>query len=178
MARQASCQFHSREDDMHSSGWVTLLRLIPPNHQENLTITTTNGAEIALYRLLRIEDEYLVARGRMMGTTDGGTFFVVPFDRINHIGFAKPIKEHQVRNIFGEACEAPTIKEATETEEETAPAAEAADAKPEEKQAPPKTGGAAPGRKKPGEGNNGAGVDKSNLLERLRARRSATDYPR
>jgi hypothetical protein len=146
---------------MQSSGWVTLLRLIPPNHQENLIITTTNGVEIALHRLLRIEDEYLVARGRMMGTTDGGTFFVLPFDRINHIGFAKPIKEHQVRNIFGEACEAPAVNEKAETEE-PAPAAEAADG--------------APGQK--GNGNNAAGVDKSNLLERLRARRSATEYPR
>jgi hypothetical protein len=154
---------------MQSSGWITLLRLVPPAYQENLAITTQNGAEIAIHRIVRIEEEYMVVRGRVMGTTDGGSFFVVPFDRINHIGFPRPLKEHQIRGMFGEVCDPSAGEKATAS----------ADGSPSEETSPSAAATEDGNRAGPDSGlHKPTTVEKSNLLERLRARRSASEFSR
>ena len=72
-------------------------------------LLTSIGTEIAIQGILRMEEEYLVLRGRVAGTTDSGRVFFVPYDQINFVAFQKPVKEREVYAMYGE--ESPPEKE-------------------------------------------------------------------
>lgn len=149
---------------MHSAAWLSFLRQIPPARHENLSITTVNGNEIAIQSILRAEHDYLVIRGRMMGTTEGGNFFVVPFDQINFLSFHKSITEADVRSFLGESGavgDLPLTATKQETALEPAPVIAVA---PTNAPSPESLSVDRP-----------QAVDKATLLERLRSRRAVVD---
>ena len=163
---------------MQSGGWIALLRLIPPAQQENLVFTTTSGSEIAIQGVVRTEPDYMVVRGRLTGTTDGGGFFFLPYDQIHFVGFQKPLKEADVRAMFGEkvfqdivrqetsAAPPPPVAEAAPTAEAMAAPAPPPPAKTSDSGVRPGVGTPAAPEPRPGATNKAA------LLERLRSRRS------
>jgi hypothetical protein len=164
---------------MQSGGWIALLRLIPPAQQENLIFTTTSGNEIAIQGVVRTEPDYMVVRGRLTGTTDGGGFFFLPYDQIHFVGFLKPLKEADIRAMFGEKVFQDIVRQETSPSAPPPPAAEPAPA-PEATAAPvppppAKTGdsGVAPRPSAPATPESRPGAtNKAALLERLRSRRS------
>src|SRR5947209_794025 len=88
---------------MQNPAWVSLLRRIPPAQHQNLLVMTTIGVEVALQSMLRLDEEFLVIRGRLKGSTDTGRVFFIPYDQINYIGFQKPVKESVVEAVFSDA---------------------------------------------------------------------------
>jgi len=92
---------------MQSSAWISLFRLIPHSHHENLSLTTQNGTEITLQSIIRMEMDYVVLRGRLQGSSDAGRVFFVPYDQINFVAFLKEVKEPVIRAFFGEVQPAP-----------------------------------------------------------------------
>src|SRR5262249_53533130 len=58
--------------DMQSRTWISLLNRIPQELQDFLVLVTSIGTEISIQSILRIEEEYIVLRGRLAGTTDTG----------------------------------------------------------------------------------------------------------
>jgi hypothetical protein len=158
---------------MQSSAWISLLRLLPPASQPNLVINLVNGTEIAVRAILRIDPDFAVVKGRLMGTTNAGSIFIVPYDHIIYLGCPKAEHDPALREFLGDTGG-------------PAPEAEAAAEAPPDGQAPPPA--AAPDQPPPAakgraaEANAAedvpAGVDKANLLERLRARRSADPLQR
>lgn len=167
---------------MQSSAWIALLRLIPPDQQENIVLTTSNNTDIAVQSVLRAERDYLVLRGRLTGTTEGGGFFFLPYDQIVYLGFQRPWKEAEVRAMFGEI--EPTAAAAEATTAEEAPGASPAEALapgPEEVLAPsaPEASQARPDGTPPPQTSRGSspkvrgGIpNKAALLEKLRSRRA------
>jgi hypothetical protein len=85
---------------MQGSAWFSILQKIPPAQHDNLVLMTNTGLEIVLQGILRIEPEFLVARGRMAGTTDTGRMLFLPFDQITYLGFHKRVTEAEVRAMF------------------------------------------------------------------------------
>jgi len=130
---------------MQNSAWIDLFRRIPADLHNTLTVITTVGIEIAIQNLVRIEEHYVVIRGRLAGTTDTGRAFFIPFSQINYLGITKEIKEPQLRALYGEAppaAEAERKADAATTEPAAVqpPAAEATPAPappPEPAPAPP-----------------------------------------
>lgn len=96
---------------MHPSGWLSVIRTIPPDQHEKLTLITANGFEINIQTFLRLEEQFMVCRGRMMGSADAGLTFFVPYDQINCIFYNKILKEEVVRAWFTE----PPVYEMTVT---------------------------------------------------------------
>ena len=123
---------------MLSSSWIELIRLIPPQRYDNLTVTTSSGMEINIQTVLRAEEEYMVVRGRLSGTTDAGRIFFVPYDQINFLNFITPLKEAEVHAMFtapppaAAAPPVPPVGDETvpETEDEPAPAVKPSEAVP------------------------------------------------
>jgi hypothetical protein len=68
-----------------------------------LAIVTTVGIEISIQDLLRVEEDHLVIRGRLAGTTQSGRVFFVPYDQINFLGFQTEVRVAQIRALYGEA---------------------------------------------------------------------------
>jgi hypothetical protein len=87
---------------MQASGWLGLVRLIPPDFHDGLIMVLSNGFELNIQNILRLEDEYMVFRGRMMGSTDAGLIFFAPYDQIASIAYAKAIKENVIIGWFTE----------------------------------------------------------------------------
>jgi hypothetical protein len=164
---------------MQSGGWIALLRLIPPAQQENLMFTTTSGIAIAIQGVVRTEPDYMVVRGRLTGTIDGGGFFFLPYDQIHFLGFQKPLKEADIRAMFGEKAFQEIVRqdaaaEAPPSAAEPVAAAEVPVAPPPPP-APVKTGssGVPPRPSAPaGPEARPVATNKAALLERLRSRRS------
>jgi hypothetical protein len=165
---------------MQSGAWITLLKRIPPAQHNILTLKTLCGTEINLQNILLLEPEYAVIRGRLAATTETGRVYFIPYDQINYVGFAKEIKEDQVRDLFGApllgevakqaaaTARADSAEEAPTTETDTGDAPEAQPSSPGKPEA---SGGDAA---KPVERFSG----KEAILQRLRARTLATTKPR
>jgi predicted lipid-binding transport protein (Tim44 family) len=160
---------------MQGSSWIALLARIPPDQSENLLFMTNNGTAIAVKGVVRAENEYVVVRGRLTGTTEeGGGFFFVPYDQINYLGFQKLIKEPVILSMYeGEpapslAANARPAATGEPASAETAPAPSPAHAPTP----PPVTAPAA------GSAHPPAAPGKAALLERLRARRASSDLPK
>src|SRR5947209_19917615 len=94
---------------MQSAAWAELLRLIPPALRENLSLTTSTGAEIALQNIVRADRDYIVIKGRVTGTTDGIGLFIIPFDRLSHLTFQKSVSEADVRALFEGMGQSPAV---------------------------------------------------------------------
>jgi hypothetical protein len=158
---------------MQNSAWIDLFRRIPHEQHNTLAIVTTVGIEIAIQTLVRIEEHYVVIRGRLAGTTDTGRAFFIPYSQINYLGFVQEVKEPQLRALFGEAPPAAEPeRKATAASTEPAPAQPAAaEATPPvpPPEPPPPSQPAAP----PNPAPQLKTLRKSGVLQRLRERAQA-----
>jgi len=80
--------------------WKSLLRRIPEQHIDNLMMMTAQGTEINVQTLLRMEEDFVVLRGRLAGSNDGGRIFILPYVHLEHMGFQKPLTEAQLQEVF------------------------------------------------------------------------------
>jgi hypothetical protein len=128
---------------MQADGWIRLLRRIPAEQLDKLSLTTTNGTELSIQNLVRLDEEFMLVRARITGSSDAGRAFFIPYDQINFLGFQKPVKEEALRALFDGSepmplpARAPSAELDPVTFEETAdaealPFAEDAAAPPEE----------------------------------------------
>ncbi len=157
---------------MQSSAWIVLLRRIPPEQHDTLAIVTTIGIEINVQGILRTEEEHVVIRGRLAGTTDTGRVFFVPYNQINYLGFQKEVKEAQIRALYGESPPAEPAEPKTEVLTTGPALAEpaATDATADSAPPPPPPPEPNPPPEPPKPATQLKIPRKSGLLERLRAR--------
>jgi hypothetical protein len=85
---------------MQSSAWMALLQMMPPAIHDNLVLVTRIGLEFTIRNIFRLEEDFVVIRGRMSGTTDAGRVFLIPYAEIHFVGFQKAMKEKDVAAIF------------------------------------------------------------------------------
>jgi len=141
---------------MLNPGWQSLLEMMTGRH-DNLALVLANGAQVCVHTIVRSEPEYLVVRGRLLGTVEDNCFYIVPFDRIMYLALPRTMKESDVRKLFGETTDTDVaLPQPVAVEAETPAGTQRLDSAVIA---------------------GGTGVDKASLLERLRARRSKTERP-
>jgi hypothetical protein len=138
---------------MDSAGWSRLIKQIPTDLQELLTLMTQGGTEITVQSVARVEDYYVLVRGRLAGTNDQDRVFLVPYDRIVYAGFQRPLSPATIGRIYGETILPMTAPRPEPIAEPPAPEPEPPPPAPEPAKAPTRPR-----------------VDRAQLLERLRAR--------
>lgn len=106
---------------MQSTNWINLLSRIPAEYHESLAFILNTGSELVVQRLLRLEPDFVVLRGRMAGTQDNGRVVVVSYDQLCALAFQRRMTDPEVEAVFGGGV--PPFAAA-------APAAEAAAADP------------------------------------------------
>lgn len=164
---------------MEPSFWIDLIRRLPAPLHDALSFSLVSGGEIVSQSILRLENDFVVLRGRVAGTQDQGRVIVLPFTHIIHLGFNKRLTDPEVEAIFGgpppAALEMPQVSKAPlenlpeetgeviqdEFEDRVAPSA------------PAKPGGVSPGPL-PVPGKT-APISKTVLLARLRERLAEQD---
>jgi hypothetical protein len=152
---------------MRSSDWLSVFQRLPESQHADLILVTSVGMEIMVQKIVRLEEDYVVLRGRLAGSTELGRVVVLPFDQINHLAINKPLLEHQIRAIFDPTAEAPPAESAENTAAE--PSAAVVDNGPVPTAAPEPAAAQEP----PVDANKNGKASppsKSLLLARLRAR--------
>jgi hypothetical protein len=149
--------------------WLNLFRRLPPEQHNNFMVVTTTGTEIAIQNILRIEEEWIIVRGRIAGSSDAGRVFYIPYGQIDFAGFQKALKEEEYDAIMGKGTSgafvslnkpaATTLPDALETPPPSAPSGLT------------QLGGTVAPDGRPRMGVNRPPIPlKSELLERLRSR--------
>lgn len=117
--------------------WVALFRRIPANLHGALLLGTVSGAEVLVQKIVKLESEFIIMRGRLSGTQDN-CVMMLPYGQLTFVTITRVLKDPEVEAIFGKgapsaladlptpaAGEEPAAEEAAPTEE-PAPAVEPA----------------------------------------------------
>jgi hypothetical protein len=157
---------------MQADLWKALLRRIPAEHIDNVMLMTAQGTEINVQALWRMDEDFIVLRGRIAGSNDAGRIFIVPYDQLEHMGFQRPLTDGQLQEVFDgvPAAAAPAAPAPAAAEPAPAPVVVPPPAAPEAAPVaqPAAEGGAAPGLL--------ARVPtRSKIIQRLRQRSEARD---
>jgi hypothetical protein len=86
---------------MRGETWIELFKRIPDAFRDGFGIVTSGGTEVNLESIMRLEDEFMVFRGRLVGSTDAQRTFFLPYDQINIIVYQRLMKEEAVQAWFG-----------------------------------------------------------------------------
>jgi hypothetical protein len=87
---------------MQGTGWAAVLSRIPAEKHDSLVIVTNTGAEIVLREIVRVENDFLIVRGRMAGSADEGRVIILPFDQVTFLAFNKMLPEAEIKAMFAQ----------------------------------------------------------------------------
>lgn len=90
---------------MAGSPWIDLLKRIPPEKHNQLSLVTQSGTEIVIQAIFVMEGDNFVFKGRMSGSQDTGRAFFVPFAQIDYLCTLDPIPEEQLHGWFNSGPE-------------------------------------------------------------------------
>jgi|SRR5262245_33011807 len=154
---------------MRSSVWAALLRHIPPEQHNTLSLVTMSGTEITLQNILRIDDEFIAFKGRLAGSQDAGRLYFIPLSNIDYFRFNRAVKDEEYAEIFGNLQlpppDVPPTLMVAAPPAAVAPAPEPAPAPPPPEPEPP-----APPVAPAGPSRAAPAPIKSEVLERFRSR--------
>jgi hypothetical protein len=117
---------------MQGTFWINLFSRIPANLHDSLALILVTGSELVVQKFIKLDSEFIVLRGRMAGTTDGGRVVVLPYQQLVAFAFTKRMTDPEVEAIFGEggaqfAAALAAIPDTADAPAETAPTVPAAD---------------------------------------------------
>ena len=138
-----------------------VLKKIPDTDLTKVVLVLRYNAAITIDVLARLEEDYIVLRGRENGTNDEGRAFFIPFEDILFIRLDRVVTLGEMKGWYGEK-----MAEGTERTELPTTASEA---KAAEKKSPTSPLTTTPA---PAPAMDPAGIAKQNLLARIRAVRS------
>src|SRR5262245_59531593 len=149
---------------MLGSSWIDLLKRIPPAKQGLLVVVTASGLEFMVQKIIGLDRDFVILRGRLAGSADQGRIIMLPYDQIDNLAFNAILPEAEVCAMFGIAArESATSASAPPPEAADQPLADPTPGPPDA------FAQATPSDAPPGAGNP-AKLSKSVLLARLRAR--------
>jgi len=96
---------------MQGAAWIGLLRRIPPALHDSLVLMTTTGFEIVLHRLIRLDRDFLVALGRLSGSTDQPKLLIIPYLQMTYLSFNKKMDDAEIDSVLGRPGTTPSPAE-------------------------------------------------------------------
>jgi hypothetical protein len=84
-----------------NEAWIAVFRRIPENMHYGLTVGLRSGAEIAIQTILKLEADFIIMRGRLTGTQEGGKILMMPYAEMTVLSITRPMKDTEVEAIFG-----------------------------------------------------------------------------
>lgn len=150
---------------MRREDCADMLKRIPINSHAQINVVMRNQSVLAVDVVVREEPTYLVLKGREGGTTDEGRAFFVPYDEISYLRLERPVKISELKEMYGEVGYVDQEdKLGQQAAADMAEKSAADDAKSVADAAP------APAPSAP---MDPASIAKQNLLDRIRAARTA-----
>jgi len=84
-----------------NQAWINMFRRIPANLHDGLTVGLRSGAEVAIQTILKLEPDFIIMRGRLTGTQEGGKIMMMPYAEMTVLSVPRPLKDTEVEAIFG-----------------------------------------------------------------------------
>jgi hypothetical protein len=105
--------------------WISLFRRIPANLHDTLALGITTGSEIVVQRIVRLDPDFMIIRGRLAGTQDAGRIVTIPYSQLTFVAIQRDLKDAEVEALFGQSAPAafadmPNLPAPTEAAEEDA----------------------------------------------------------
>ncbi|MCS7046216.1 MAG: hypothetical protein NZO58_07660 [Gemmataceae bacterium] len=108
---------------MQGAAWINLFRRIPANLQDSVAVGLVTGAEVVVQQIYKLEDDFVMLRGRMAGSNADARLMIVPYSHMTLIAInrrltpveAKALLGDDTASIFVEAEARPAASEATTT---------------------------------------------------------------
>ncbi len=127
-----------------NQAWIAMFRRIPINLHDVLTLGMTTGVEIVIQKIVKLEPDFMIIRGRLAGTQDSGRIVMIPYAQLTFVAVVRDLKEEEIESIFGKGAAAvvadlPPTPEAPAAEEPPAQAPTAAVEPPKKPAAPSKS---------------------------------------
>src|SRR5438874_11154162 len=85
---------------MQGEAWISLLQRIPQSLHDTLLLMTTTGFEIVLQRLIRLDRDFLVALGRLSGSTDQPKLLIIPYVQMTYLSFNKRMSDEEIESVL------------------------------------------------------------------------------
>jgi hypothetical protein len=87
---------------MTTTEWMELFQRMPTEMHGALLVGLSNGCEFSVQDVLRIDEQFLLVRGRIGGTNESGRVFCIPYDRLTYFMLTRDFAEAKVKAVFGE----------------------------------------------------------------------------
>jgi hypothetical protein len=87
-----------------NQAWISMLRRIPVDLHEVLAMGLTTGAEIVIQKIVKLEPDFMIIRGRLAGTQDAGRVVLIPYSQLTFVAIQRDLKEAEVEAIFGKGA--------------------------------------------------------------------------
>ena len=87
-----------------NQAWITLFRRIPVDLHDTLALGMATGAEIVVQRIVKLEPDFMIIRGRLAGTQDTGRVVMVPYPQLSFVAIQRDLKDSDVEGIFGKSA--------------------------------------------------------------------------
>jgi hypothetical protein len=118
--------------------WIAMFRRIPASLHEVLALGLTTGAEIVVQKIVKLEPDFMIIRGRLAGTQDAGRIVMIPYSQLTFVALLRDLKEAEIESIFGKgapsvAAELPSAETESTPQEPVAEASEPAATDPAKK---------------------------------------------
>jgi hypothetical protein len=66
-----------------------------------MALTLVTGADVVVQRLIKLDPEFAILRGRMAGTQDIGRVVVIPYAHLVTVNLTRPLSDTDLEAIFG-----------------------------------------------------------------------------
>ncbi len=90
---------------MHAhEAWISVFRRIPADLQDGLSLGLTTGAEIVVQKIIKLEPDFMMIRGRVAGTQDTGRIVFIPYGQLTYVAITRELKDPEVEAMFGKGA--------------------------------------------------------------------------
>lgn len=83
-----------------NEAWIAVFRRIPENMHDGLTVGLRSGVEIAIQTILKLEPDFIIMRGRLTGTQEGGKILMMPYAEMTVLSIVAPHEGYGSRGDF------------------------------------------------------------------------------
>ena len=85
-----------------NEAWIAILQRIPTDLHDALALGITTGAEIVVQRIVKLEPDFMMIRGRLAGTQDSGRVVFIPYSQLTFIAVQRAMTDPEVDAVFGQ----------------------------------------------------------------------------
>ena len=81
--------------------WIALFRRIPTDLHDVVALGLTTGAEIVVQKIIKLDPDFMMIRGRLAGTQDAGRVVLIPYSQLTFVALLRDLKDTEIEAVFG-----------------------------------------------------------------------------